>query len=188
MTQEKQTSIRILQSKPTKKTLGKSSIFLLGLLTGVIITSIFFLAFISLNPTKNSTTSQDETLTEEKQAEPTPDNASATHHDENAAVYKQHINEKDFNKIFKHENKPTEQKNPSGSPFEQILKPESKPTTPVLQKPAIITTKPVVNAVKPKVEPPTKPVVKVTKTAEEEISPEGSVKVSIDRKVVENNP
>ena len=59
MTQEKQTSIRILQSKPAKKTLGKSSVFLLGLIAGMVISAIFFFVFININPTENTSTNTD---------------------------------------------------------------------------------------------------------------------------------
>lgn len=127
MTQEKQTSIRILQSKPTKKTLGHRR-FLLGLLTGVIIASIFFLAFMQINSTKNlNTTAITDPSSEIQQSNESRDEEnSASHHDESSVAYKQHMDDKDFNKMFKHENKSTEQKKSSGSPFEQIIKPEVK--------------------------------------------------------------
>ncbi len=187
MTQEKQTSIRILQSKPTKKSLGKPTIFLLGLLTGIIFSSIFFLAFTNINSSKNIDVTSDETqITEEVHQRHVPnDDNTVSDHDENAVAYKQHINEKDFNKIFKHENKPNEPKNPSGSPFEQILKPDNKPVVSTPLKAPVPIAKPAVSQAKPKVAPTTKAEVK---PVEEEISPEGSVKISIDRKVVEDKP
>ena len=64
-----------------------------------------------------------------------------------AGAYKQHINEKDFNQIFKHENKPAPQPVPkSGSPFEQMLKPEVKPAPAVASKPPVVPAKPVAAA------------------------------------------
>ena len=114
MTQEKQTSIRILQSKPAKKTLGKSSVFLLGLIAGMVISAIFFFVFININPTENTSTNTDSVATQEPELRDVHAEETATnHHDENAGAYKQHINEKDFNQIFKHENKVAAQKNPN---------------------------------------------------------------------------
>ena len=65
MTQEKQTSIRILQSKPAKKTLGKSSVFLLGLIAGMVISAIFFFVFINMNPTESASTNTDSVAAQE---------------------------------------------------------------------------------------------------------------------------
>lgn len=190
MTQEKQTSIRILQSKPTKKTLGQSTIFLLGLLTGVIIASIFFLAFMQINSTKNLNTTAitDPSSKIQQSNESRDEENSASHHDESSVAYKQHMDDKDFNKMFKHENKSTEQKNPSGSPFEQIIKPEVKQLPPTIHKPQSTTIKPTTNQVKPKPEANIKVAAKEIKPEPKEISPEGSVKMSIEKKVVEDKP
>lgn len=190
MTQEKQTSIRILPSKPTKKTVGKSTIFLLGLLTGIIFSSIFFLAFININSSKNEDVTSDETqVTEEIHQHNVPNDDNAVpNHDENAVAYKQHINDKDFNKIFKHENKPVEPTKLTGSPFEQIIKPETKPAVSAPLKPPTQIAKPTAGQVKPKIEATPNTIVKPNKPVEEDISPEGSVKMSIDRKVIEDKP
>ncbi|WP_434278655.1 hypothetical protein [Acinetobacter sp. CE-15] len=192
MTQEKQTSIRILQSKPAKKTLGKSSVFLLGLIAGMVISAIFFFVFININPTENTSTNTDSVATQEPELRDVHAEETATnHHDENAGAYKQHINEKDFNQIFKHENKVAAQKNPNpnASPFEQMLKPEAKPAVP---PPAAITAKPVPKAkVEAKAETAAKPTEKEAapkKEEAQEASPEGTVKMTIDRKVIENKP
>lgn len=198
MTQEKQTSIRILQSKPAKKTLGKSSVFLLGLIAGMVISAIFFFVFININPTENNSTNTDSVATQEPELRDVHAEETATnHHDENAVAYKQHINEKDFNQIFKHENKVAAQKNPNpnASPFEQMLKPEAKPAVspPAATRPqAAITAKPVPKAkVEAKAETAAKSTEKEAapkKEEAQEASPEGTVKVTIDRKVIENKP
>lgn len=190
MTQEKQTSIRILQSKPTKKTLGKSSIFLLGLLAGVILSAIFFFTFIHFNQAETSDVANEEAvLQESQQHEDSPENQ--THHDESAVAYKQqHINEKDIKQLFKHENKqPVAPKNPDASPFEQILKPEGKPAPATPHKPQVQNEKTAVNPTKPKIEqknntPPTTNGKDIASNKAES-SPEGSVKI-IESKVVEN--
>ena len=198
MTQEKQTSIRILQSKPAKKTLGKSSVFLLGLIAGMVISAIFFFVFININPTENTSTNTDSVATQEPELRDVHAEETATnHHDENAGAYKQHINEKDFNQIFKHENKVAAQKNPNpnASPFEQMLKPEAKPAVPppaATRPQAAITAKPVPKVkVEAKAETAAKPTEKEAapkKEEAQEASPEGTVKVTIDRKVIENKP
>jgi len=197
MTQEKQTSIRILQSKPAKKTLGKSSVFLLGLIAGMVISAIFFFVFINMNPTESASTNTDSVATQEPELRDVhAEEAATNHHDENAGAYKQHINEKDFNQIFKHENKVAAQKNPNpnASPFEQMLKPEAKPVPPpaVTRPQAAITAKPVPKAkVEAKPEAAVKPTEKEAtpkKEEAQEASPEGTVKVTIDRKVIENKP
>ena len=198
MTQEKKTSISILQSKPAKKTLGKSSVFLLGLIAGMVISAIFFFVFININPTENNSTNTDSVATQEPELRDVHAEETATnHHDENAGAYKQHINEKDFNQIFKHENKVAAQKNPNpnASPFEQMLKPEAKPAVspPAATRPqAAITAKPVPKAkVEAKAETAAKSTEKEAapkKEEAQEASPEGTVKVTIDRKVIENKP
>ena len=198
MTQEKQTSIRILQSKPAKKTLGKSFVFLLGLIAGMVISAIFFFVFINMNPTESASTNTDSVATQEPELRDVhAEEAATNHHDENAGAYKQHINEKDFNQIFKHENKVAAQKNPNpnASPFEQMLKPEAKPAVPpptATRPQAAITAKPVPKAkVEAKAETAAKSTEKEAapkKEEAQEASPEGTVKVTIDRKVIENKP
>ena len=198
MTQEKQTSIRILQSKPAKKTLGKSSVFLLGLIAGMVISAIFFFVFINMNPTESASTNTDSVATQEPELRDVhAEEAATNHHDENAGAYKQHINEKDFNQIFKHENKVAAQKNPNpnASPFEQMLKPEAKPAVPppaATRPQAAITAKPVPKAkVEAKAETAAKSTEKEAapkKEEAQEASPEGTVKMTIDRKVIENKP
>ncbi|ENU57587.1 putative exported protein [Acinetobacter guillouiae MSP4-18] len=198
MTQEKQTSIRILQSKPAKKTLGKSFVFLLGLIAGMVISAIFFFVFINMNPTESASTNTDSVATQEPELRDVhAEEAATNHHDENAGAYKQHINEKDFNQIFKHENKVAAQKNPNpnASPFEQMLKPEAKPAVPppaATRPQAAITAKPVPKAkVEAKPEVAAKPTEKEAapkKEEAQEASPEGTVKMTIDRKVIENKP
>lgn len=194
MTQEKQTSIRILQSKPAKKTLGKSSVFLLGLIAGMVISAIFFFVFINGNPTENTSTNTDSVATQEPELRDVDAEEAATnHHDENVGAYKQHINEKDFNQIFKHENKVAAQKNPNpnASPFEQMLKPAVPPPA-ATRSQATITAKPVPKAkVEAKPEAAAKPTEKEAapkKEEAQEASPEGTVKMTIDRKVIENKP
>ena len=131
MTQEKQTSIRILQSKPTKKTLGKTSVFLLGLLVGMISTAILMLTFFHSNITTETDLITTES-TSEKEAENTARSSAeamhTTHDDDGSNAYKQHLNEKDLNNLFKHPNKTQEVKNVNKSPFEQIAIPENKKT------------------------------------------------------------
>jgi hypothetical protein len=191
MTQEKQTSIRILQSKPVKKTLGKSSVFLLGLLTGIIISSFFFLVFINLNQAETvSDTAEAAASAQEADVQTHTEETATNQHDESAGVYKQHINDKDFNQIFKHENKPAPQPSSKGnSPFEQMLKPEAKPAPAIAAKPPVIPAKPVVSAVKPKVEPKaSEKEVPAKKEEAQEISPEATVKMTIERKEIENKP
>ena len=198
MTQEKQTSIRILQSKPAKKTLGKSSVFLLGLIAGMVISAIFFFVFINMNPTESASTNTDSVATQEPELRDVhAEEAATNHHDENAGAYKQHINEKDFIQIVKHENKVAAQKNPNpnASPFEQMLKPEAKPAVPppaATRPQAAITAKPVPKAkVEAKPEAAAKPTEKEAapkKEEAQEASPEGTVKMTIDRKVIENKP
>ncbi|WP_353167544.1 hypothetical protein [Acinetobacter sp.] len=191
MTQEKQTSIRILQSKPVKKTLGKSSVFLLGLLTGIIVSAIFFFIFINLNQSETVTDTTEAAATAQEADIPTHTEEAATNpHDESAGVYKQHINDKDFNQIFKHENKPAPQPSTKGSsPFEQMLKPEAKPASAIASKPPAVPAKPVVPAVKPKVEPKAAEKEHPAKKEEApEISPEATVKMTIERKETENKP
>lgn len=192
MTQEKQTSIRILQSKPVKKTLGKSSVFLLGLLTGIIISAIFFFVFINLNQAEPSSDSTEAvTSAQETDVQPHSEETVATQHDESAGVYKQHMNEKDFNQIFKHENKPAPQPSAKGSsPFEQMLKPEVKPAPALASKPPVVPAKPVAAATaKPKVEPKVAEKEAPAKKEEaQEISPEATVKMTIERKEIENKP
>lgn len=197
MTQEKQTSIRILQSKPAKKTLGKSSVFLLGLIAGMVISAIFFFVFINIKPTENTSTNTDSVATQEPELRDVhAEETTTNHHDENVGAYKQHINEKDFNQIFKHENKVATQKNPipNASPFEQMLKPEAKPVpqSAATRPQAAITAKPIPKAkVEAKAEASAKPTEKEAVPKKEEVqeaSPEGTVKVTIDRKVIENKP
>ncbi|MDN5417210.1 MAG: hypothetical protein L0G09_07195 [Acinetobacter sp.] len=198
MTQEKQTSIRILQSKPAKKTLGKSFVFLLGLIAGMVISAIFFFVFINMNPTESASTNTDSVATQEPELRDVhAEEAATNHHDENTGAYKQHINEKDFNQIFKHENKVAAQKNPNpnASPFEQMLKPEAKPAVPppaATRPQAAITAKPIPKAkVEAKPEAAAKPTEKEAapkKEEAQEASPEGTVKMTIDRKVIENKP
>jgi len=198
MTQEKQTSIRILQSKPAKKTLGKSSVFLLGLIAGMVISAIFFFVFINVNPTENTSTNTDSVATQEPELRDVHAEETATnHHDENAGAYKQHINQKHLNQNFKQENKVDAQKNPNpnASPFEQMLKPEAKPAVPppaATRPQAAITAKPVPKAkVEAKPEAAAKPTEKEAapkKEEAQEASPEGTVKMTIDRKVIENKP
>ncbi len=181
MTQEKQTSIRILQSKPQKKSLGKTALFLLGLLTGITITSIFFLI---INLIGNTKPSLEDAQIEEKQLHERPNKDNMIQHDENTVAYNQHINEKDFNKIFKHENKPTPVKSQNISPFEQILKPESKPIPNTINKPLPKKT----NTNQSKAETMVSTNIKISPSDQEEISPEGSVKMSIERKTTEDKP
>lgn len=211
MTQEKQTSIRILQSKPTKKTLGKTSVFLLGLLVGMISTAILMLTFFHSNITTETDLITTES-TSEKDAESTARSSAeamhTTHDDDGSNAYKQHLNEKDLNNLFKHPNKTQEVKNVNKSPFEQIGTPENKKTViatsvktiPPLAKPMTKETIPKVG-VKPnedvqpktevKVKEETKPVIKeILKKKEQvkEASPEASVKVTIDRRAAEIKP
>lgn len=192
MTQEKQTSIRILQSKPVKKTWGKSSIFLLGLLTGIILSAIFFFIFINFNQPETLTDSVETTsAVQEQDVQAHTEEATNNQHDESAGAYKQHINEKDFNQIFKHENKPVPQPVPkSGSPFEQMLKPEVKPAPALASKPPVVPAKPVAAATaKPKVEAKAAEKEAPAKKEEvQEISPEATVKMTIERKEIENKP
>ena len=110
--------------------------------------------------------------------------------------------------MFKHPNKTQEVKNVNKSPFEQIGTPENKKTViatsvktiPPLAKPMTKETIPKVG-VKPnedvqpktevKVKEETKPVIKEIPTKKEqvkEISPEASVKVTIDRRATETKP
>jgi len=195
MTQEKQTSIRILQSKPVKKTLGKSSFFLIGLFVGIISTALFFFVFFNFDRTQEDMASG--SINAEDNVHATSSETPQNHEDDDAHSYKQqHLNEKDFNNIFKHDRKSVENQNTNKSPFEQILSPEDKKTQPVPHKaPLPPLAKPIEKAgvkkaeEKPKLE--SKPEVKETpikKDEVKEISPEGSVKVSINSRETENKP
>lgn len=202
MTQEKQNSIRILQNKPVKKNLSASSIFLLGFFIGLIVSSIFFLIFFNSNHTVEMESNTSEIL-QQNELEKNNHVSSESNHehseneDENADSYKQHVNEKDLKNIFRHENKVQVPKIPSKSPFEQMNESEKKhslttvtsaSTQPLLAKPI---TKEI--ALESKIKKPITQKVeeKEISTADkklEDVSPAGSVKVSIDRRAIENKP
>ena len=201
MTQEKQNSIRILQNKPVKKTLSASSIFLLGFFIGLIVSAIFFLIFFNSNHTVEMESNTSEIL-QQNELEKNNHVSSESNHehseneDENADSYKQHVNEKDLKNIFRHENKVQAPKIPSKSPFEQMnesekknsLKIASSSTQPPLAKPITKET-----ALESKIK---KPITQKIEEKEisaadkklEDVSPEGSVKVLIDRRAIENKP
>lgn len=196
MTQEKQNSIRILQNKPIQKSLNKSSIFLLGFFVGIIFSVVFLLIFFSSNhgfglenPTSAILHQNELETNNELSSEPNDE-------DEDSNSYKQHINEKDLKDIFKHENKMQMPKNQNKSPFEQISESENKNapmvtsslTQPSLAKPITKET-----ALESKIK---KPILQKVEEKEistddkklEDVSPAGSVKVSIDRRAIENKP
>lgn len=201
MTQEKQNSIRILQNKPVKKNLSASSIFLLGFFIGLIVSAIFFLIFFNSNHTVEMESNTAEIL-QQNELEKNNHVSSESNHehseneDENTDSYKQHVNEKDLKNIFRHENKVQAPKNPSKSPFEQMnesekknsLKITSSSTQPPLAKPITKET-----ALESKIK---KPITQKIEEKEisaadkklEDVSPEGSVKVLIDRRAIENKP
>lgn len=199
MTQEKQNSIRILQNKPVKKTLSASSIFLLGFFIGLIVSAIFFLIFFNSNHTVEMENNTSEILQQnelEKNNHVSSESSHEHNEEEISDSYKQHVNEKDLKNIFRHENKVQAPKNPSKSPFEQMNEPEKKnslkiassSTQPPLAKPI---TKEI--ALESKIK---KPITQKVEEKEisaadkklEDVSPEGSVKVLIDRRVLENKP
>lgn len=199
MTQEKQNSIRILQNKPVKKTLSASSIFLLGFFIGLIVSAIFFLIFFNSNHTVEMESNTSEILQQnelEKNNHVSSESSHEHNEEEISDSYKQHVNEKDLKNIFRHENKAQAPKNPSKSPFEQMnesekknsLKITSSSTQPPLAKPI---TKEI--ALESKIK---KPITQKIEEKEisapdkklEDVSPEGSVKVLIDRRAIENKP
>jgi len=199
MTQEKQNSIRILQNKPVKKNLSASSIFLLGFFIGLIVSAIFFLIFFNSNHTVEMESNTSEIL-QQNELETNNHVSSESSHEHNedeiSDSYKQHVNEKDLKNIFRHENKVQAPKNPSKSPFEQMnesekknsLKITSSSTQPPLAKPITKET-----ALESKIK---KPITQKIEEKEisaadkklEDVSPEGSVKVLIDHRAIENKP
>lgn len=199
MTQEKQNSIRILQNKPVKKTLSASSIFLLGFFIGLIVSAIFFLIFFNSNHTVEMESNTSEILQQnelEKNNHVSSESSHEHNEEEISDSYKQHVNEKDLKNIFRHENKAQAPKKPSKSPFEQMnesekknsLKIASSSTQPPLAKPITKET-----ALESKIK---KPITQKIEEKEisaadkklEDVSPEGSVKVLIDRRAIENKP
>lgn len=201
MTQEKQTSIRILQSKPQKKALGKSSIFLVGLLVGIITTSVFFLIFINLNKTtdaENIETVQQNHVTDEVENHTSTQNQEH-HQNDDGIAYKQHINEKDLTTAFQHPKKVEQPKPQSSSPFGNIFSHETKPApqvkaplSTVLKPDAKATiTKPVASKADTKVnKPESKPnnVETAKKEDTKEITPDATVQISIKPRETESTP
>lgn len=190
MTQEKQNSIRILQNKSAKKPLSKSIVFLLGLFIGFIVSSIFFLIFFNTNQTIKVEENSSEILHQNESEKVNSFPSEPSHEDDDSITYRQHVNEKDLKNLFKHENK--NQANHSlntTSPFEQMDVSEKKNTK---TQPPVIKSIAKEKAIEAKIKTvPTKAEEKQTTTTSKEIedvSPIGSVKVSIDRRPIENKP
>ena len=199
MTQEKQNSIRILQNKPVKKNLSASSIFLLGFFIGLIVSAIFFLIFFNSNHTVEMESNTSEILQQnelEKNNHVSSESSHEHNEDEVSDSYKQHVNEKDLKNIFRHENKAQAPKNPSKSPFEQMnesekknsLKITSSSTQPPLAKPITKETTLESKIKKPITQKVEEKEISAADKKLEDVSPEGSVKVLIDRRAIENKP
>ena len=196
MTQEKQNSIRILQNKSTKKNFSKSIVFILGLFIGFIISSILFLILFNTNQfikmEKNTSETLQQNEFEKLNALPSESNHGHNEEEEDSSAYKQHVNEKDLKDVFKHGNNKIETKNLNKtSPFEQFNGSEKKNLT-VIQPPL---AKPITKekATEPKIKKilalkTEEKQINTTSKEIEEVSPIGSVKVSIDRRYIENRP
>lgn len=193
MTQEKQNSIRILQNKPAKKSLSKSIVFLLGVLIGFIVSSILFLIFFNTNKIPQIEENSSEILHQNESEKVNNFPSEPNHEDNDSITYRQHVNEKDLKNLFKHENKnlDTNSLNKT-SPFEQINGSDKKPLKPT-QPPV---SKPIVKEQQPR-DPKIKTIpaakaeekqIPTTNKEVEDVSPVGSVKVSIDRRQIENKP
>lgn len=126
MAQEKQNSVRILQTKP-KKTAKKSFVYiLLGCITVIILICALIFGYILYKPTSvehsDNTENKTELLTELSQ------NSSI---DNDAADYKNQVNDQELSGLFQHQkanaiatNEP--QKAESSSPFDTFFGHEKK--------------------------------------------------------------
>ena len=196
MAQEKQNSIRILQSKPKKQPLAKGIYALLGFIGGAVCSTLVF--FTVLNPKQSSDEPMSENLTgvtasnQNETQNPEADPVDKAHV-ENNQQYKQ-IKDREFSGLFKH----SEQKNATAqnqdSPFDHAF---GQPQKPVASKPTVVKPNTTAQTVAIKAPPIAVPLknAKVTtptenvETAKEkatEASPEGSVKVSVTQKLKEN--
>lgn len=199
MTQEKQNSIRILQNKPTKKNLTKSSVFLLGFFVGLIFSAILFLIFFNSDRVieiENNTSEVVHQNELEKVDHSSSESNYKQNEDNDSYAYKQHVNEKDLKNLFKHENKTQEPKTLNKSPFEQITGSENKTlqtashtqTKPPLTKPITKEANLELKTKKKTVLNTEKKEINITGKVAEEVSPAGSVQVSIDRRELESKP
>lgn len=204
MTQEKQNSLRILQSKPAKKTLGKASIFLFGLILGLLCSAIFFWTFFNPNTITNANNENERivetnTIHEPEKIAPVAVDTTHEHHtdvDDNN-TYKQHLNDKDLKRLFQHNAKTEQVQALEKNPFDQI---GGQATT---EKPVMTTTpkSPIPLLAKPKPPTPvkpenstkktvTKPEVEASVKKPEEVKevPVEPVKISITSRDIESNP